>query len=180
MCQRASPRLDDTGRRTSGDGYNPNPNTGCNLNTAQFAPGNGQDIVVPPGFKVSVFASGLNLPDGNCLSQERCRVRGLCARIGARAAEQHATNKARCRGEPSLTNNPFTPDILVFDQNGHKIRGPLGKPTATGGGLQPAGPAVDIAFEKGLKAAACSRPTRTRRPTRRTKQQLADRDRGSR
>ena len=46
--------------------------------------------------------------------------------------------------------NPFTPDILVFDQNGNKIRGPLAKPTPTGGGLQPHGPAVDIAFENGL------------------------------
>ena len=29
-----------------------------------FAPGNGQDITVPPGFKVSVFASRLNAPTG--------------------------------------------------------------------------------------------------------------------
>jgi hypothetical protein len=47
--------------------------------------------------------------------------------------------------------NPFTPDILVFDQNGNKIRGPLGKPTPTGGGFQPSGPAIDIAFENGLQ-----------------------------
>ena len=33
-------------------------------NTAQFAPGNGQGINVPAGFKVSVFASGLNMPTG--------------------------------------------------------------------------------------------------------------------
>ena len=43
---------------------NPNPNPGCNLNTAEFDPGNGQDINVPAGFKVSVFASGLNMPTG--------------------------------------------------------------------------------------------------------------------
>jgi hypothetical protein len=48
-------------------------------------------------------------------------------------------------------NNPFTPDILVFNQNGRKIRGPLGKPTSTGGGFQPSGPAIDIAFVNGLK-----------------------------
>jgi len=46
--------------------------------------------------------------------------------------------------------NPFTPDILVFNQNGRKIRGPLGKPTSSGGGFQPSGPAVDIAFVNGL------------------------------
>jgi hypothetical protein len=48
------------------------------------------------------------------------------------------------------TTNPFTPDILVFNQNGTKIRGPLGKPTQTGGGFQPAGPAVDIGFVNGF------------------------------
>ena len=36
----------------------------CPNNTAQFDPGSGQDIVVPPGFKVSVFKSGLNFPTG--------------------------------------------------------------------------------------------------------------------
>jgi hypothetical protein len=36
----------------------------CSSETAFFAPGNGQDITVPPGFKVSVFASRLNAPTG--------------------------------------------------------------------------------------------------------------------
>ena len=36
----------------------------CTDNTAFFNPGQGQDIVVPPGFKVSVFTSGLNFPTG--------------------------------------------------------------------------------------------------------------------
>jgi hypothetical protein len=50
----------------------------------------------------------------------------------------------------SASENPFTPDILVFDQDGKKIRGPLAKPqptdTAQEGELQPAGPAVDIGY----------------------------------
>ena len=45
--------------------------------------------------------------------------------------------------------NPFTPDILVFNQNGKPIA-KLAKPSAPGVGLQPEGPAVDIAFENGL------------------------------
>src|SRR4029077_7494886 len=36
----------------------------CPSETALFAPGTGQNIVVPAGFKVSVFASGLNAPTG--------------------------------------------------------------------------------------------------------------------
>ena len=47
-------------------------------------------------------------------------------------------------------NNPFTPDILVFDQNGN-LKRKLGKPTAPGVGFQPAGPAIDIAFERELQ-----------------------------
>ena len=60
----------------------------CTNNTAEFDPGSGQDIVVPPGFKVSVFKSGLNFPTGTCLSEDRCNVRSLRARIGPRTAEQ--------------------------------------------------------------------------------------------
>ena len=36
----------------------------CPDNTALFNPGTGQDIIVPAGFKVSVFAKGLNFPTG--------------------------------------------------------------------------------------------------------------------
>src|SRR5262245_66528861 len=36
----------------------------CPGEDVQFNPGNGEDIVVPPGFRVSVFKSGLNFPTG--------------------------------------------------------------------------------------------------------------------
>jgi hypothetical protein len=36
----------------------------CTNNTVSFNPDKGQDIVVPLGFKVSVFATGLNFPTG--------------------------------------------------------------------------------------------------------------------
>src|SRR5215510_16196110 len=36
----------------------------CTNNTAFYSPGTGKDIDVPPGFTVSVFASGLNFPVG--------------------------------------------------------------------------------------------------------------------
>src|ERR1700693_2902114 len=36
----------------------------CPDNTALFDPGNGEDIVVPQGYQVSVFKSGLNFPTG--------------------------------------------------------------------------------------------------------------------
>src|SRR5258708_7775300 len=41
-----------------------NPTAGCSGNTAACDPGTGQNIVVPPGYTVSVFAKDLNFPTG--------------------------------------------------------------------------------------------------------------------
>ena len=39
-------------------------NAACPGEQVIFDPGRGQDIIVPPGYKVEVFASGLNFPTG--------------------------------------------------------------------------------------------------------------------
>lgn len=121
----------------------------CPHESVFFNPGNGQDIVVPAGFKVSVFKAGLNGPTG------------IAFRGGARHFEVFVLESghglpSRCNEQGSwpagtfANDNPFTPDIMVFDQNGTLLRGPLGKPTSGGDGFQPAGPAIDIAFENGF------------------------------
>src|SRR5271169_4974131 len=122
----------------------------CTSETAFFGPGNGQDITVPSGFTVSVFAAGLNMPTGITFRGNKKSFQVFVLESG--------------HGLPSICNeqgsfgtgdfdptNPFTPDILVFDQNGNKSGGPLAKPSALGVGLQPEGPAVDIAFERGFQ-----------------------------
>src|SRR5579863_7230043 len=120
----------------------------CPSETAFFAPDNGQNIVVPAGFKVSVFASGLNFPTGIAFLGNRQRFQVFVLESG------HGLPSV-CNEQSSIgtgdfdPKNPFTPDILVFDQNGNKIAGPLGKPNANGSGFQAAGPAVDLAFENG-------------------------------
>jgi hypothetical protein len=120
----------------------------CPGEEVQFNPGNGQDIVVPPGYQVSVFASGLNFPTG-------LAFRRTGSSFEVYVLESGHGLPSRCNDQTAFgagnfdPNNPFTPDILVFDQNGTKIRGPLGKPNPSGG-FQPAGPAVDIGFEHGL------------------------------
>src|SRR5215467_13177510 len=123
----------------------------CTDNTAFYTPGTGKDIVVPPGFKVSVFASGLNVPVGIAFTgnKNNFQVYVLESGHGLPSRCNDETNPI-VGGEFSLTN-PFTSDILVFNQDGVKIAGPLAKPTASGGGLQPHGPAVGIAFEKGFQ-----------------------------
>ena len=78
---------------------------------------------------------------------------------------------SRCNEQGSFpggefaANNPFTPDILVFNKNGQLIRGPIGKPTASGDEFQPAGPAIDIAFARAFKADGSPRPTPIKQPT---------------
>ena len=122
----------------------------CPAETAFFAPGNGQNITVPPGFTVSVFASGLNAPTGIAFAGQKNRFQVYVLESGHGLPSPCNEQGSFGSGDFDPTN-PFTPDILVFDQNGNKIAGPLGKPTAAGGGFQPAGPAVDIAFERGFQ-----------------------------
>jgi hypothetical protein len=116
-----------------------------------FNPSNGEDIVLPDGFKVSVFVSGLNFPTG-------IAFRGHSQKFEVYVLESGAFPASRCNNGAAwqasgLPGNPFTPDVLVFDQNAKLLRS-LGKPTdATAGSanaFQPGGPAVDIAFERGL------------------------------
>src|SRR5712692_3841738 len=122
----------------------------CPAETVFFNPGHGQDIVVPSGFEVSVFAKGLNFPTA-------VAFRGDGRRFEVFVLESGHGLPSRCNDETSplvggelSATNPFTPDILVFDESGNPIRGPLAKPTTSGAGLQPHGPAIDIAFEKGF------------------------------
>lgn len=132
-------------------------NAACKEEAVFFDPGNGQDIVVPKGFKVEVFAKGLNFPTAIAFrgNKEEFDVfvlesgQGLPSRCNENVPRP-PLNPNAFGGKFSLSN-PLTPDILVFDDNGKKKAGPLGKPTPTGGGFQPDGPAIGLAFEHGFK-----------------------------
>ena len=121
----------------------------CTDNTALFDPGQGQDIVVPPGYTVSVFKAGLNFPTG-------IAFRGDSQHYEVYVLESGHGLPSVCNEQASFGSgefdpkNPFTPDVRVYDEQGSLIRGPLAKPTGQGG-LQAAGPAVDLAFEHGLE-----------------------------
>jgi hypothetical protein len=125
----------------------------CPVETAIYDPGHAQDIVVPPGFQVSVFARGLNQPTGIAFLGNKNNFKVYVLESGhgipSRCNEQGSFGTG-----PFDPTNPFTPDVLVFDRFGNKIAGPLFKPTGSGttqtGGLQAAGPSVDIAFENGF------------------------------
>jgi glucose/arabinose dehydrogenase len=124
----------------------------CKTEFAAFNPDSGSDIVIeaPVGtFKVSVFATGLNFPTGIAFlgNSQKFQVYVLESGHGLPSKCNEQSSFGSGDFDPS---NPFTPDILMFDQTGKKIGNPLGKPTAQGG-FQPAGPAVDIAFERGFQ-----------------------------
>jgi hypothetical protein len=125
----------------------------CPANTAEFNPGNGEDIVVPPGYKVSVFKAGLNFPTGLAFrgNAQHFEVYVLESGHGLPSACNDHDAFGSGRFDP---NNPFTPDILVFDENGNQIR-KIAKPSGSNGtqtgGLQPEGPSVDIGFTNGFQ-----------------------------
>jgi hypothetical protein len=79
-----------------------------------FNPGNGEDIVVPNGFTVSVFASGMNFPTG-------IAFRGNSQRFEVYVLESGVFPTSQCNDgvawqSKGLPGNPFTADIRVFDQ----------------------------------------------------------------
>src|SRR6516162_5925345 len=88
----------------------------CPVETVNFAPGNGEDITVPAGFTVSVFASGLNMPTGIAFL-------GNANHFTVYVLESGHGLPSKCNEQGSFVGsaaaNPFTPDILVFDQNGN-------------------------------------------------------------
>src|SRR5881396_2928821 len=116
-----------------------------------FNPGNGENIVVPSGFEVSVFKSGLNFPTAVAFRGNRQRFEVFVLESGHGLSSRCNDETSSVVGGEFSATNPFTPDILVFDQSGNRIRGPLAKPTTSGVGLQAHGPAIDIAFENGFQ-----------------------------
>jgi hypothetical protein len=128
---------------------NPTNKPDCMSNTAFFDPKSQPLIDLPEGFKASVFASGLNAPTGIAFVGDANNFQVYVLESG-HGIPSVCNDEAAWPGGTFAANNPFTPDILVFNKNGRLIRGPLGKPTSTGGGFQPSGPAVDIGFVNGF------------------------------
>lgn len=121
----------------------------CQGEGVTYDPGTGQDIVVPTGYQVSVFARDLNFPTGIAFQGDKDNFKAYVIESGTGLP-------GRCNNNESISgvgkfdkNNPYTPDLLVFDNTGKQIAGPLGKPTSEGGGFQPDGPAIGLAFENG-------------------------------
>ena len=100
---------------------------GCSANTAFYSPGKGEDIVVPQGFKVSVFAKDLNVPVGIAFKGDKHNFQVYVLESG-HGLPSRCNDETLQPGGTFSPKNPFTPDIVVFDQDGEKKR-VLAKPT---------------------------------------------------
>ncbi len=122
----------------------------CPTETAFYDPGRAEDIVVPKGYKVEVFARDLNFPTDVAFVGDKQSFKVVVLESGT-GLPSRCNNNELVPGVPRFAaNNPFTPDVLIFDQNGNRVGGPLGKPTSGGGGFQADGPAIGLSFEHDL------------------------------
>ena len=144
---------------------NPSTSPQCMANTAFFNPTLPPSIVLPAGFTASVFVAGLNMPTGIAFLGNSSSFQVFVLESG-HGLPSVCNDETLWPGGEFDINNPFTPDILVFNQNGTKIRGPLGKPTSSGGGFQPSGTGDRHRLrQRLLPEGRCSRPIPTNRPT---------------
>ena len=112
---------------------NPSTAPDCMNNTAFYNPALPPSINLPPGFTASVFAKNLNMPTGIAFLGDAANFQVFVLESG-HGLPSVCNDEMAWPGGPFDINNPFTPDILVFNRNGTLIRGPLGKPTSSGEG----------------------------------------------
>src|SRR5256886_17687361 len=103
-----------------------------------FDPGHGQDIVVPPGFEVSVFAKGLNFPTAVAFRGDARRFEVFVLQSGHGLPRRCNADTSSVVGGQFSASNPLTPDILVFNESGRFIRGPFAM-SSGGRGVQSGG-----------------------------------------
>src|SRR3954466_8083490 len=119
-------------------------NAACPGEDVFYDPGNGQDIALPRGYRASVFAKDLNFPTGIAFRGSKNNFQVLVIESGTGLPSRCNNNELPAFGGKFSPGNPFTPDLVIFDQNGHRLAGPLGKPTVAGGGFQADGPAIGL------------------------------------
>jgi len=125
-------------------------NPACPGEDVFFNPSNGEDIIVPPGYKVEVFASGLNFPAG-------IAFRGNRNSFEVYVTESGTGLPGRCNAAVDFpapdSENPFLPQVRVLDQAGATLR-TLGRPATVaereGASILHA-PTIGITFENQFK-----------------------------
>jgi hypothetical protein len=147
-------------------------NATCPGEDVFFNPGSGEDIVVPPGYKVEVFASGLNFPAGIAFRRggekqhmdEHGHMSPSHEHKGSRfevfVTESGTSLPGRCNGAVDFAgtgaadaDNPFLPQVRVLDDHGTTVR-VLGRPDSVANRESADflhAPTIGITFEKGFE-----------------------------
>src|SRR2546430_695799 len=115
-------------------------NPACPGEEVSYNPGNGEDIAVPQGYKVQVFARDLNFPTGLAFVGKGKDFKALVIESGRGLPGQCNDPENPALGSLGglfNTSNPFTPDLLVLNSQGAPMAGAPLQPTPAGGGLPP-------------------------------------------
>src|SRR2546426_1657747 len=91
-----------------------NNTTGCQGNVVNYNPGNGEDIVVPQGFKVERFSKqDLNFPTAVAFVGNKDDFQVLVLESGHGLPSRCNDNEDPVWGGKFSATNPFTPDIVA-------------------------------------------------------------------
>jgi len=129
-------------------------NAACPEENVFFNPSQGEDIIVPPGYTVEVFASGLDFPAG-------IAFKGNAKSFEVYVTEAGTSLPGRCNGAEEFktatgvadAQNPFLPQVRVLDQDGNTLRR-LGRATSVADRALPTflhAPTIGITFEREFK-----------------------------
>jgi glucose/arabinose dehydrogenase len=134
-------------------------NPACPGEDVPFDPAAGQDVVLPRGYRIDVFARNLDFPTGLAFTRTgRNDFQVLVIESGTGLPSRCNDNSLPAFGGKLSAGNPMTPDLLILDRHGRAVRGPLFKPTSTNPGantgFQPDGPAIGLAVADGGKVFA--------------------------
>src|SRR5262245_54397498 len=131
-------------------------NPACPGEEVFFDPGNGQDIFVPSGYKVELFASGLNFPTGIAFKGDSGQFEVYVTESGTGVPGQCNGAEFFKANAPSTipdSDNPFLPQVRVLDNSGNTLR-ILGRPTSVAVRESPSfvhAPTIGLAFEGGFQ-----------------------------
>ena len=142
---------------------NPSTAPDCMNNTAFFNPNLPPSINLPPGFTASVFVAGLNAPTGIAFLGNSSSFQVFVLESG-HGLPSVCNDEMAWPGGPFDINNPFTPDILVFNQNGRRSADPWANRHPPAAGSSPPGRRSILRSSMASPEGGSSRPIPTRRP----------------
>src|SRR5262245_21378826 len=128
-------------------------NAACPGEQVIFDPGQGQDIIVPPGYKIEVFAKGLNFPTGIAFKGDGRRFEVFVTEAGTGVPGRcNGAEFFRDNSMPAVpdSQNPFLPQVRVLDDDGNTLR-VLGRSPTVAARESPSflhAPTIGLAFER--------------------------------